>query len=205
MLDVADLTDCSLAVDSDVTNFTGGESNLSHIAFLSHELSHSSGRTNKLSTLTGDELDAVDECTNGNVGDGQAVTGLDICVCTGVKNVTVCYANGSCDVALLTVLVLKEGDVSGSVGVILNTDNGLRAVIKTLEVDESVLLLVTAAMMTNGDTTVAVTAGVLLLSSEKALFRAELGYFLEGGHGHISSRRCSRLILNSRHLLSPPS
>ena len=202
---VTNLTDRCLAVKTDNANLAGRKTNLCYAVFLSNKLSEYAGGTNKLCALTGCELDGVDECTNGNVCEGETVTGLDVSVCAGVKNVAVCYANGSCDVALLTCFVLKESDVSCSVGVVLDTDNSLSTTFKSLEVDKTVLLLVSAALVANGDSAVAVTAGVLLLLSEKALLGGKLGYFLEGGHRHMSSRRCSRLILNSRHLLFPPS
>ena len=43
-----------------------------------------------------------------------------------------------------------------------------------LEVYDTILLLVSAAVMTNGDTTVAVTAGMLFESFYKALFGSKL-------------------------------
>ena len=87
----------------------------------------------------------MNECTNGNVGDGQCVTGLDVCICAGVNNVAVSKTNGSDDVALLALGVLKKCDVCASVGVVLNTDYGCGKLIASLEIDDSVLKLVSAA------------------------------------------------------------
>jgi len=69
--------------------------------------------------------------------------------------------HGSQDIALLTVLVLDQGDVGGAVGIVLQVDDGSGAVLVPLEVDDAVLLLVAAAAVADGDAAVAVAAGGL--------------------------------------------
>ena len=133
MLDVTDLTDCSLAVQSYEANLTGGETHLSHAVLFSHKLSLNTSGANKLCALTGIKLDVVDKGTNGDVGDRQGVTGFNIRIGTGVENVTIGNAYGSDYIALLTSLVLKEGDVCGSVRIVLDTDYGCGLVLSALE------------------------------------------------------------------------
>ena len=64
------------------------------------------------------------------------------------------------------------------------------SILIALEVDDSVLLLVAAAVMADGDSAVAVAAGVLL----QGLNQAALGLCLlidavESGHSHVSAGR----------------
>ena len=121
----------------------------------------------------------MDESTNGNVCKGKCVAGDDIRVSTGVKNCAVSYAYRSEDVALLSCFVLNECDIRGSVRVVFDTDDCLSSGVLSLEVDYTVLLTVSAALMTNGDSTVGVTACVLFLCGKKALFGGKLCDFLE--------------------------
>ena len=123
VLKVTYLTDSSLAVQTDDTNLAGGESNLRGAILLSHKLCECACRTNELSALTGVKLDVVNNGTYGNCGDGKNVTGLDIGVSACGYNVAVGKTYGSNDVALLALIILKECDVRGSVGVVLDTDN----------------------------------------------------------------------------------
>ena len=206
MLDVTNLSDGCLAIQTDPTNFTGRKSHLCQtVGLLGDQLCHRTCGTNELSALAGVKLDVVDYGTNGNVGDRQSVAGLDICICAGVNDVTCSQSLGSDDIALGSLGVLEQCDISGSVGVVLDTNDRVRVRILTLEVDDSVLDLVSAASVANGDSSVAVTARMLLLGYDQALFGSELGDLLERRNGHVSSGRCCRFILNRRHSLFPPS
>ena len=180
VLNVTNLADRCLALKTNDANLTGGKTNLSGAVFLCHQLCECTCGTNQLSALAGIKLDVVDDSTYGNCGDRKHVTGLDIGISTGSNNVAVLQANRSDDVALLALIVLKESDVGGSVGVVLNADNLCSLINVSLEVDDSVLLLVSAAVMTNGDLAVAVSAGSLLLLSEQALFGRKLSNLVEG-------------------------
>ena len=206
VLDVADLTDGSLAIQTDPTDLAGRKSYLCHaVSLLGDQLSHSTCGADELRTLTGVDFDVVDNGTNGNVGDGQRVAGLNICVCAGVNDIPCSKSLGSDNIALGSLGILKQCDISGSVGVVLDTNDGVCVSILTLEVDDSLLDLVSAASVTDGDATVAVTACMLLLGYDQALFGSEFGDLLERRNGHVSSGRCCRLILNRRHSLFPPS
>ncbi len=109
----------------------------------------------------------------GDVGDRQAVAGLDIGEAEELTLVAGLQADRSEDVALLAVLVLDESDERGAVRVVLQAQNGGgMSILVALEVDDAVLLLVAAAVMANGDAAVAVAAGILLLAFQQADVRA---------------------------------
>ena len=106
VLDVADLTDCSLAVGYGYISLRrrGDVPCAIESSFTTHKLSLCACGTNELTALAGIKFDIVDESTNGNVCKGKCVAGDDIRVSTGVKNCAVSYAYRSEDVALLCLL-----------------------------------------------------------------------------------------------------
>ena len=205
MLDVTNLTDCSLAIKTNDSYFTGGKSYLCYAVFLGDELCCNTCGTNELCALTGVKFDIVNESTNRDILDRKCVTNLDIRISACVNYVAILKTYGSDDVALLASLILKECDVCASVGVVLDTDYSCRSCVLSLEIDNSVLKLVSAALMTNGDSAVAVTSGKLLLDDYQTLLGSKLCYFLKGRNRIMSSRRCSRLILLCRNSSLPPT
>jgi len=168
VLDVTNLADGSHAVDTNDTNLAGGHTDLSIVTFLSHQLSEGASGTNQLSAVAGMQLDVVDDGTDGDVCQRQSVTGQDVSLGTGHDDVTSLQANGSQDVAQLAVLVLDQSDVSGTVGIVLQVHNSSGAHLVALEVDDTILALVAAAAMTDGDAAIAVTARVLLQGFQQA-------------------------------------
>ena len=77
------------------------------------------GCAGQLGALAGIQLHVVDEGTGGDIGQGQSVAGLDVGVSAGDNLVADLQAVGGDDVALLAVLILNQGDESGTVGVVL--------------------------------------------------------------------------------------
>ena len=187
----ADLTDDGHAVGANDAHFAGGHTDLSVAVLLRHQLSGSTGGADELSALAGMHLDVVDHGTNGNVGDRQAVTGLDVGSGGRDDLVTGSEADRSDDVALLTVGVLNEGDIGAAVGVVFKTQDGsFHVELVALEIDHTVLLLVAAAMMTDGDAAVTVAAGGFLIRVEQGLLRLDLGEFgLRDSHMTNGRRR----------------
>ena len=100
VLEVTDLTDGSLAVQTDDADLTGGQTDLSNAAVLGDELSHHAGGASELCALTGVELDVVDESTNRDVGQGQGVTNLDVSLGRGGDHVANLQTVGSDDVSI---------------------------------------------------------------------------------------------------------
>ena len=168
VIEVRNGTDGSHAVNCNVSQLAAGKADQSHAVLLSHELSHVAGRTNHLSALTGVHLDVVDNGTNGDISQCKSVAGLDISVAAGTNGIAYLKSVGSDDISLLAILVSNESDESRSVRIVLESGNSsVHALLVSLEVDNAVLLSVAAADVSNGDSTVAVTAGSLLNGLQK--------------------------------------
>ena len=160
---IAYLTNGCHAIYGNVAKLTGGETEKCISVFLSHKLCHTACRTCKLCATAGIKLDVVEECTYGDVYHRKCITCYDIGIRTaddGIANLKTCRSD---DIALFAVLILNEGDESGTVRVILESLNDCRnSETLTLKVDYSVLSAVTAAAMANGDAAIAVTACIFL-------------------------------------------
>ena len=76
-IEVTDLTDHGTAVDMDHTDFTAGKLDPSVSFFLTAENSNLTGRTGKLGTGTGGQLNAADIDTDGDIFDCKAVARLE--------------------------------------------------------------------------------------------------------------------------------
>ena len=158
MLNVADLTDGRLAVQTDEANLTRGQTNLRHaVGFLGNQLCHRACGANELCALARVDFDVVDDSTDRNVRDRERVARLDVGFAARVDHVARLQSFGSNDIALRSLGVLKQCDIRGSVRVVLDPDDRVRLVILALEVDDTVLDLVSAASVANGNATVAVS------------------------------------------------
>ena len=123
VIGVADGADGGHGVHGNLANFAGGQTNLSVLTFLSHELSAHTGGANHLAAAAGLDFHIVDQGTNGNVGDGQRVAGLDVGVGTGDDGLAHLNAQRSQDVALLAIGVVQQGDERAAVGIVLDGGN----------------------------------------------------------------------------------
>src|SRR5690606_12355811 len=165
---VADFTNGGTAVDMHTADFTRAQANLSVSAFTGQQHSGSAGGTGQLRTLAGQQLDAVNGCTNRDVADGQRVAGTDGSILTGHQRCANFQATRSDNVATLTVGIAQQCDVRGTVGVVFQAlDLGGNAVLVATEVHETVVLLVTAPTMAHSDVAVVVTAGTTRLLFQK--------------------------------------
>ena len=142
----------------------------------------------------------MDHGTNGDVGNGQRVAGLNVSRGGRHNGISSLQANRSQDITLLGAIV-NQSDECAAVGIVLQAEDSAGHVNEIpLEVDDSVLSLVAAAMMTNGDSAVAVTASVLLEGLHKAALRFRLLInAIETGYGHVSARRRGRLKSFNSH------
>ena len=144
----------------------------------------------------------MDHGTDGDVLEGQGVAGLDVRVGTSHDNVTDLQAVRSQDVALDAVLVLDEGDESGAVRIVLQRlDGGGDIKLVALEVDDTVLDAVAAAVMADGDLAGVVAAGMLLLGFEQAALRVNLGQDTVISNSHATAAGGSRLVLLDSHVV----
>jgi hypothetical protein len=125
----------------------------------------------------------------GNVGDGEAVARLDVGALARDDDIAHLEAVRGQDVALLAILVLNQGDEGGTVGVVLEGEHGGGHVnLVTLKVDDTVLLLVAAALVAHGDSAIAVAARMLLELFQQALFRLDPAQTAIVGHRHLAAR-----------------
>ena len=175
VVEVGNNADGGDAVQTNVAHLTGGQTDQSVTILLSHQLRHNASGTDQLAALAGIQLDVVDHGTNGDVLEGQSVAGLDVSVGASHDGVANLQTIGSQDVALGAVLVLNECDEGGTVRVILQRlDGGGDIKLVALEVDDTVLDAVAAAVMADGDLAGVVAAGMLLLGLEQAALRITL-------------------------------
>ncbi len=172
---VGNNADCRHTVIENVAKLAAGKSHHCVTVFLSHELSHVAGGAYKLRTLSGVKLNVVNNGTHGNVYHGKRVAGLDVGICARSYLVPYLKAFGSDNISFFAVLVFNESDKSGSVGIVLKGHNlGIHAQLISLEVDYSVLSSVSAALMSYGDSAVAVATRVLLEGFKQTLFGSNL-------------------------------
>ena len=152
MIGIANHANGSHAVAGHVAQLAGGQTNHALAVLLSHQLSADACGTNQLCALARVQLDVVDHGTNRDVLNRQAVARLDVGILGGDDLVADLQTLGSEDVCLLAVLILDESDVGRTVRVVLDgLDFCENVELLTLEVNDTVLLLVAAADVANGD------------------------------------------------------
>ena len=200
MVGVAHGADGRLRAQRQLAHFAGGETHLSEAVFLTHQLSAHAGGANHLAAAAGLDLKVVDQGANGNVRQRQRVAGLDVGVLGGNHRVAHLQVQRGQNVALLAIRVVQQRDEGAAVRIVLDSRNLRRNLqLVALEVDHAILDLVAAALMTNGDLALLITAGVLLEVLAQALFRSRLGDFLVGQHRHKAPGGRSRLIESNSH------
>ena len=176
VLGVADLADGRAAGHEDAAHLGGRHTDDGVLALLTHELASGTSGTGDSSALTRLELDCVDQGTNGDLGKRHGVAGLDVGASAGHDGIANLEALGSQDVALLAVHVVEQSDASRAVRIVLNRGNlGGHAVLVALEVDATILTLVAAALVTDGDVAMIVTASLLGQGLEKRLLGSGAG------------------------------
>ena len=136
---VAYLADGGHAVYGNVSQLAGRQSQKSHVVFLGHQLSHVAGGPGQLGALAGIQLNVVNEGTGGDIGQRQSVAGLDIRRGAGDYRVADLQAVGGDDISFLAVLILDQGDESGTVRIVFQgLDRSRYVKLLTLEIDDAV-------------------------------------------------------------------
>src|SRR3954451_1488230 len=168
---VADLADGGAAVDGDTAHLGRRKAERGEVTFLGDELHARTGAAGHFPSRTRLQLDVVDNGTDGDVAKRQCVAGADLRAVAGLQQVADHRAAGGEDVALLTVEVVQQEDATVAVGVVLDGGDLRRhAVLRALEVDDAVLLLVTATAVSGRLAAARVTAaGAVLRRDERPL------------------------------------
>ena len=112
-----------------------------------------------MGALSRQHFDAVDRRTDGDVADRQRVPGTDRGFDTRDQRCAYFQTARGDDVAALTVGIAQECNVRGTVRVVFETlDLGRDPILVATEVNQAIVLLVTAATMADRDVAVVVTA-----------------------------------------------
>src|SRR6185369_14749697 len=161
VLFVTDFTDGGAALDVHPTNFAGAQTDLGIGAFASQQLSRSTSGASHLSPLAGQHFNAADGRTDRNVTDRQSITRLDRRLGAADDRLADYHAFIGDDVATLAIGVNHQRDVRGTVRIVFQTfDLTRNAVLVALEIDNAIGLLVTTTLVTDGNPTIVVAAGV---------------------------------------------
>src|SRR5690554_2448470 len=159
------------ALAEDLTHFTGTQANGNVGTFTGYQLYGSTGTACNLGTLAWLQLDRMDSATNRNVAQRQAVTRLDRGFCAVEQLIASYHTLGGDDVATLTVGILQQSNMSGTVWIVFDALNdGRNAILVATKIDQTIVLLMTAATMTRGDATIVVTTtGLALLLQQRRI------------------------------------
>ena len=188
VVDIADDADRCSALDRDHSHLTGGKTKGRIFSFFCHQLGSVSGGAGHLAAAAGHQLNVVHHGTYRDAGKRKAVAYADFRGSSVHDLHSVGQALGSKDISLLAVSVADQRDVRGAVGIVLDSDNSRRdAVLISLEINQSVLLAVAAALVADGDLALVVAEGVLLHGFQKGLLGCLLGHLCEIRTGHMTS------------------
>ena len=147
----------------------------------------------------------MDRRSNRDVPDRQGVARLDRRFRAGNQSRTNFHPFGSDDVAALTIGIAQQCDMGGAVRVVLKTLNLRRnAIFVTAKVNQAVLLLVPAAMMTHCNVAIIIAPSTLAHARGQRINRTTL---VQMGidQSHLAALpRCSGLHLYERHVIQPP-
>ncbi len=176
VLGVADRPEGRPAVDRHPSHLRRRQTQRGEAAVLGDELDAHAGAAGHLAPTAGAQLDVVHGGTRRDVAHRQGVARADVGPGARLDDVAHLEALGSQDVALLTVGVVQQSDAARSVGVVLDRGNLRRdGVLVALEVDDAVLLLVTATAVARSLAAVAVAPAGTGLGGEQRLLGVVLG------------------------------
>ena len=184
MLGVRERPHRRAAVRVDQAHLGGREAESHRGSLLGRHLDPRAGGAAQAASLTGDELDAVDDGSGWDRAQGQRVARPDVGSLTRLDAGAGTQTLGGEDVALVPVRVVEQGDVAGAVWVVLDRRH-LRwhAVPLALEVDPPAAALGAAAAVARGDPPMGVSPARLALALGERLVRlgaAQLIAELEG-------------------------
>ena len=130
----------------------------------------------------------MNDGTERNIGERQAVADLDIGFRTAGYYVAYIQSLRSEDVALFAVCIVQQCDAAGTVRIVFDRCNRCRdSVFISLEVNDSVLTLMTAALVANCHLTGAIATAMIMNRSQQRFFRLVCRNFIKGGNGHLTA------------------
>ena len=200
VLAVAHNTNRCATVNRYHSHFTRWHTKGCILSFLRHKLCTVACGADQLSSFSRVQLHIVDHGTNRDILKRQAVAQMHLCFRSVHDGHAVGQALRCKNICFLTVCIADQCDISGSVGIVLNSDHFCRnSVFPSLEINNSVFSLVSASAVSHSDFTLSVTTGVLFQRSHKGFLRSTLGDLREIISGHMSSGRCIWAISFDSH------
>ena len=154
---VANLSDGGHARGEHHTHLARRHAQRRVLALFGHDLGRGSRRAHHLAALAGLEFDVMDLSAERDVADRHGVGRSNIHLGAGNHRVAHHEADWRQDVALFTIGIVQQGDVGGTVGVVLDGRNFRRNIeLFAAEVDDSIQPLVAATAMARGYVTLVV-------------------------------------------------
>ena len=194
MLEVADLTDGRTAVHVHTADLAGRHTEECIVAFLCHQLCGRARAADELCALADLQLDGMDDRAERDVLQRKRVARLDISLGTRLHDIADLQAVRCEDVALLAICVVQERNACAAVRIVFNRcDAGGDAVLHTLEVDDAIEPLMTAAAMTHGQLALLVASTRLRQANGEGLLRLVRCDLIEGRDRHEASAGRIRL------------
>ena len=203
VLDIADLTNCGPAVLGYVPHLARRHPQQGPLAFLGHQLGGGAGRADHLAALARLDLDIVQRRAVRNVDQGQAVAGPDVGIRAGHHLSADLQSDRSQYVPLIAIGVVKQGQTSRPVGVVLDGGDARRhAILVPPEVDDTVTAPVPAAPVTHGHAALGIAAASAPQRFGQGLLGLSLGDVREIINRHRPSARRCRFKSSNCHVMS---
>src|SRR5690606_27467646 len=200
MLGVRNLTQSSATFSQHLACFARAKTQRHIHTFTRNQLRRSTCGASDLSAFARLQLDTMDGRTQRDVTQRQAIASLGRRVDAGQQLIACAHALGRDDVATLTVSVLQQRNVRGTVRVVFDAlDDGRDAILVATKINQTVVLLVSTTDVTSGDATVVVTATGFRLLLEQRSIRSALVQLLVDHLDHKAAARGSRFAFNDCH------
>src|SRR5690606_36062825 len=165
-----------------------------------NDLNISASRASDLTALARLHLDVVADRANRHLTQQHGVAWLGVGLFTSNHYIAYGQALRCDDVCDIAIFVLKQSDERSAVRILFDTFNRRGDIpLATLEVDNTVLLLVAAADTTRSDMTLVVTATGLALTFGERLDRLTLEEARLVNKDKAAPRRASRIVILECH------
>ena len=174
------LTDRAEAGFVEAADFTGRHFDECPAAIAVGKHGDLTGSTGHLTATTRDELDIVDVRAEWNAAEWHRIARLWSNFLAGNHGGADFETERGKDVGLHTIFILDEGDAAGAVRIVFDADHGCwHVILAALEVNETIVTLVTTTDVAGGDAAGVVTTAGALERAEEALLRLALRNLVE--------------------------
>jgi len=188
---VGDDADGGLACAEDHAGFARRQFDDGIAAVTGHQLRVGTGAAGDFAALTGTHLDVVDDGTEGNLANREAVAKIGGDTRAADDLLTHLDAVRRHDVALLAVGVEQQGDACRAVRIVLNgLYGGRNTIFVSLEIYETIHLLMTATAVPYRHLTTVIAAAGAVFRAQEALFGLARGnVIVSANHFEALTRR----------------